>query len=59
MWIQNCVRYLLEFGDNDIKNTIERYAKGQFTQEKCDFNRNSKITKEQMQSFANQVLEHK
>lgn len=56
IWIQKCGRYLLESGDNDMKNTFERYAKGQFTQEEIDLNRNSQITKEQMQSFASQVL---
>jgi hypothetical protein len=59
IWVQNCGRYLLESGDKDMRNTIERYAKAQFTQEELDLNRNSKITKEQMVTFAKQILGQK
>lgn len=59
IWVQICGSYLLESGDKDMRSTIERYAKAQFTQEELDLNQNSKITKEQMVSFAKQILGQK
>jgi hypothetical protein len=54
----NIIKDNSQFNGVNIED-IERYAKDQFTQEEPDLNRNSNITKEQMQSFANQVLDHK
>ena len=55
-WIKECGNFLLKAGDEDTKLTIERYARGQFSQEELNVNKNSKIDKEHIQSIAEQIL---
>ncbi len=58
-WIKACGSFLLKAGDNDMKYTLQRYASGQFLQEELEMNKDSGITKEEMQAFAKQILEQK
>lgn len=56
-WIKALGNLLINAGDVEMKNTLQRYASNQFTQEELELNKNSEITKEEMQSYAQQVLE--
>jgi len=58
-WIKYCGKFLLKAGDNEVKETLERYAFGQFTEEELDINRNSDISKEDMKFAAKQILQLK
>ncbi|WP_027399781.1 hypothetical protein [Anaerovorax odorimutans] len=56
-WIEACGKFLLKADNAEMKNTLERYALGQFSKEELELNENSEITKEEMQDFAIQTLE--
>lgn len=58
-WIKICGKFLLNHDDEYMKQTLERYAKGNFTQEELDFNSLSDLTKEDMQKFAKSTLADK
>ncbi len=58
-WIKICGNFLVKDGDEEMKATLERYSKGQFSQEELDLNKNSEINKAEMQSLAKQVIEVK
>ena len=57
-WIKACGNFLLEAGDEATKQLLERYAKGQFTEEEIELNKDGSLTEEEMQSFAEQVLQN-
>jgi len=58
-WIKICGSFLVKAGDDEMKATLERYAKGQFSQEELDLNKNSEIKKDEIQSLAKQIIEKK
>jgi hypothetical protein len=55
-WIEACAKFLITSGDSDILSRLQNYDKGQFTQEEIEINKNSEITKEEIQSFSKQFL---
>jgi len=56
-WVKACAKFLMNTGDSDIVNRLQNYANGQFTQEEIKTNKNSEITKEDIQSFSKQLLD--
>lgn len=57
-WIKACGGFLVKSGDYDMKKTLERYAIGQFTSEELEQNNGGEINKEDMQAFANKLLDN-
>ncbi len=56
-WVKACGSFLLKAGDHDMRELLERYASGQFTQEELELNKNSEIKKEDIMAFSKQMLE--
>lgn len=55
-WITACGKFLLKAGDEEIRKTLERYASAEFTTEELELNKTSTLNKEDMQTFAQQLL---
>lgn len=56
-WIEVCAEFLINSGNSDIINRLQNYANGKFTQEEIEINKNSDITKEDIQLFSKQLLQ--
>jgi Leucine-rich repeat (LRR) protein len=56
-WLRSFGRFPVILRDNNVRNIFVRYSSGKFTKEELEVNQNSKITKAEMISFAQQVLE--
>jgi hypothetical protein len=55
-WVEACGAFLMNSGDHDVIQTLTRYAQGSFTQEELDINKNSMITKDDIQDYAKRLI---
>ncbi len=55
-WISVCGGFLLRAGDDEMRKTLEQYALGQFEQEELETNKDSELTREEMQTLAHSIL---
>jgi hypothetical protein len=60
-WLKTFGSFLLEAGDQDVRDILKRYAEGQFTEEELKKNQNSIIrrtvlNREDIQSIAKEIL---
>lgn len=56
-WVKACAIFLINSGNIDIMGRLQNYAKGIFTQEEIEINKNSEVTKGDMQSFSKNLLQ--
>ncbi len=58
-WIKVFSRFLLKSGDIDFVNLVKRYAIGQFNEEEISKNKDSEISRDEIQSFCIELLKQK
>lgn len=57
-WIKICAKFLIEDGNEDLRQVIKRYSYGGFTPEEIEVNKENDITKEEMKSFSKELLKN-
>lgn len=58
-WVRICGKFLLEAGDENMRQTLERYAAGEFTPEELEINKDSGIGEIGMMLFSKELIEQK
>lgn len=58
-WVRICGKFLLQAGDDNMRQTFERYAAGEFTPEELEINKDSGFGEIGMMLFSKEIIEGK